>query len=228
MVNFKKLRKMIEVQGNGNIISKEISVSTFVRLHLGCKGVTELYQGEEEKVIIEADENLMEHCAATNAGRTLFVSTGEGARKPVFTHCVVKVFLRQLNILYVRNNGGDVICPNELILKDPLEITIQSVGNTELNITAPSVKILNQSNGNLTLKGSTGKLDIKNQAKGDLNASQFKAGELNIKNMAYGNVLLHADDSISISHFGKGFIHFSGDANVKDVKQYGNGEIKHQ
>jgi hypothetical protein len=226
MVNFKKLRKMIEVKGNGNIVSREVSVSTFVRLHLGCRGIVELHQSDEEKVIIETDENLLDCFAATNAGRTLFVSTEENLRRPVFTSCVVKVFLRQMNILYVRNDGGNVICPGEITLTEPLKVTVQTVGQTELWLNAPSVKMLCQANGNTLLKGSVANLEIKNQSEGDFDASQLKAGELSIKNMAEGNVWLHADNAIRIAHYGEGFIHYTGDAVVKDIKQYGSGEVK--
>lgn len=226
MVNFKKLRKMMEVKGNGNIVSREISVSTFVRLHIGCNGIVELHQSDEEKVIIEADENLLEYCAATNAGRTLYVSTREKIKQPAYTSCVVKVFLRQLNVLYVRNDPGNVICPNVITLSEPLDIKIQSVGNTELNINAPKIKILCQAEGNVVLKGKTEKLEIKTQSQGNFDSSQLKAAELIIKNMSEGNVLLHADNLIAISHYGEGFIHYSGNAVVKDIKQYGAGEVK--
>lgn len=226
MINFKKLRQMIEVQGNGNIVSRELSASTFVRLHLGCKGIVELHQSDEEKVIVEADENLLEYIAATNAGRTLFVSTGEGLKRPVFTSCVVKVFCRQLNVLHVRNDGGNVICPNEITLTEPLKVTVQTVGQTELWLNAPAVKILCQAQGNTVLKGRAGKLEVKNMSHGDFDSSQLKASELVFKHMAEGNALLHADDSISISHYGQGFIHYTGNAVVKDIRHYGHGEVK--
>lgn len=157
----------------------------------------------------------------------MYVSTDGNLRKPVFTRCIVKVFFRQLNFLYVRNEGGNVICPEQLSLKQPLEVKVQSSGDTELNLAAPSLKLLCQANGNTILKGRCEKLDIRNQAHGDFDASQLKAGELSIKNMAYGNVLLHADDTIRITHYGNGYIHYSGNAEVKDVKQYGHGEIRH-
>jgi hypothetical protein len=227
MANFKKLRQMIEVKGNGNIVSREINVSTFVRLHLGCKGTVELHQSNQEKVIIEADENLMEYFSATNAGRTLFVSNTEGnIKRPVFTSCVIKVFLRQLNILYVRNDGGNVICPNEITLTEPLKITLQTSGQTELSVNAPYIKILNQAVGNTVLKGNAEKLEIKNMCHGNLDGAHMKAGELKIKNMAEGNTWLHADRSLVISHYGHGFIHYTGNAVVKDIKQYGSGEVK--
>lgn len=226
MVSFKKLRQMIEVQGNGNIVSREISIGTFVRLHLGCKGIVELHQSEEEKVIVEADENLVDYCVATNAGRTLFVSNTGTLKRPVFTSCVMKIYLRQMNVLYIRNDHGDVVCPGVITLTEPLKVTVQSHGNSELNLQVPALKISSMTHGDVAVKGSTEKLEVKNMSQGNFDSTKLKAGEVIFKNMAEGNVWLHADRAITISHFGQGFIHYSGEAEVKDVKQYGDGAVK--
>ena len=74
MVNFKPLRQIIEVKGNGNIVTREISVSSFICPHIAGKGQIELYQSDEEKVIVETDENLQNFISAFNSGRTLYVS----------------------------------------------------------------------------------------------------------------------------------------------------------
>lgn len=218
---------MIEIQGNGNIVSREISVSTFIRLHLAGRGLIELHKGEEEKVIIETDENLQEYFSVVNSGRTLFVTTEGKFRRPVYTSCVIKVFLRQMNTLYVRCEGGNVICPHEITLTEPLSITIQSEGNTHLNLVVPSIKMLCQSEGDVTLEGACEKIDIRTMIEGNFNSSKLKAGDLYIKNMAEGNVDLYAEKTITIKHYGEGYVHFYGPAAVKDVVQHGEGQIKH-
>jgi len=218
---------MIEIKGNGNIVSREISVSTFIRLHIGCTGIIELHQSDEEKVIFETDENLQDFFNVANAGRTLFVTTDAKLRQPVFTKATVKIFVRQLDKLYVRNDRGNVICPNQLTLSQPLEIKVQSVGNTDLNLVVPAIKILCQAEGDVTLRGSCEKIDIKNQSQGHFNSLHLKAGDLSIKNMAEGNVDLYAEKNISMKHYGQGYIHYYGPATVKDVLQYGHGEVKH-
>ncbi|MGL5892304.1 MAG: GIN domain-containing protein [Bacteroidia bacterium] len=227
MVNFKKLRQMIEVKGNGNIVSREVNVSSFVRLHIACKGIVELHQSDEEKVVFEADENLHEFFTAANAGRTLYVTTETKLRKPVYTKALVKIFIRQMDKLHVRNDHGNLICPSLLTFSQPLEINVQSIGNTDLHIAAPSLKISCQAQGNTSLKGSCEILDIKNQSNGNFDSSQLNAGELTIRNMANGNVLVRAGKTIQLSHYGNGYIHYYGDAVVKDVKHYGHGEVKH-
>src|SRR5580765_9102734 len=106
MVNFKKLRQMIEVKGNGNIVSREIKVSSFIRLHLSAKGLIELHQSEQEKVVVETDSNLQEYFDIINSGRTLYVTTESKFRSPGFTSCKIKIFFRQLNVLSIRIENG--------------------------------------------------------------------------------------------------------------------------
>lgn len=218
---------MIEIKGNGNIVSKEILVSSFIRLHLAAKGLIELIPSDEEKVVIETDENLLDYFEAVNSGRTLYIFSEAKFRRPSFTKCKIKVYLRQIDTLYVRCDGGDVNCSKTVMLDNPLEIKIQSVGNTSLNIFAPAIKVLSQCSGNVTLKGKCGTLTIKNQSEGNLFALEMLADDLSIKNMAEGNVELYANRSISIAHWGQGDLHYAGNAVLTDVKQYGDGMIKH-
>lgn len=227
MVNFKKLRQMIEVKGNGNVVSREISVSSFIRLHIAGHGLVELYQSDEEKVIIETDENLQEYFDVQNSGRTLYVTAGAKFRTPVYTRCIIRIYCRQMDVLYIRNEKADLVCPEQISLTTPVEIKVQSVGNTSLNINAPAIKILSQCHGNVSMKGKCESIEIKNQGHGDFSSRELMADKLSLKNMAEGNVELFAEKEITISHMGHGYIHYYGNAVLKDVKQYGQGEIKH-
>lgn len=217
---------MIEEKGNGSIVSKEFQVSSFIRLHLAARGVTNLIQAEQEKVVVETDENLLGYIEAANSGRTLYISSDARLRIPVFTHLKIDVYYRQIDTLLIRCDGGEIACGNVMTLGTPLDIKIQSIGRTDLAIDAPSIKITNQCVGDVSLAGKCGFLQIKNQSEGNLFAKELKADELVIRNMADGNVTLTAQETISIFHRGEGFIHYFGKATLKDVKQYGNGIIK--
>lgn len=227
MVSFKKLREMVQVKGNGNVVSKEYPVSSFLRLHIAVNGVTELIQSQEEKVEVEMDGNLLEYFGAYNSGRTLYISTEGTLRKPVFTQARVRIYFRQIDHLVIRCEGGDVRCPAPLVLQSPLDLTIQSAGNTQLNLQAPQVKALMQATGDVTLSGDCGVVEIKTQSVGNLYARELFASELTLKNSSVGNVEVFADKKIWLTHSGQGHIHYYGDAQLMDVKQWGQGEVRH-
>lgn len=228
MVNFKKLREMVEVKGNGNVIIKEIQVSSFIRLHISSKGTVKIEQSNEEKVVIETDENLAEYFYVQNSGRTLYVSFESKFRNPIFTRCEITVFLRQIDTLNIVNYG-DVISAGPIILISSLDIKIQSIGNTQLYLEVPSIKLFNQSIGDVYFKGKCESVQIKNQGQGNLYTRELIAQELTIKNMASeGNVELYATKNISINHYGTGTVYYWGNSVLKDVKQYGTGLISHK
>jgi hypothetical protein len=226
-MNFKKLRQMLTVKGNGKIGLKKHSISSFLNLHISVKGLVELHQSDEEKVEVEADENLFDYISVVNSGKTLFVTSEAGYRKLDFTNLKVKIFFRQLAKLYIRCDDGNVISRTVIASTTPLEVKIQSIGATDLKLDVPALKMLIQSKGDVTLSGKCANADIKSQAEGNLFAKEMIAESLKIKNMSSGNVAVFANKIISISHYGEGFVHYYGNAVLHDVNQFGMGEVKH-
>src|SRR5580698_3681504 len=174
-MNFKKLRQMTKVQGNGNIVSKEINVNSFVRLHVSLGGMVELYQADEEKVIIEADENLLEYIDIENSGRTLYVNTEGKWRVPAFTSLNVKIFYRQLYNLYNASEKSSLVCANTMRSGEPVEVKIYGDKiTTVLDIDAASVKVITACVGNVKLKGACNLLEINAKSEGDFDAKEMK------------------------------------------------------
>lgn len=226
MVNFKKLKQMISTIGSGNVVQKEFQVSSFMRLHLGINGNAELIQSDEEKVVLECDDNLLDTVEVTNTGNTLYVIAGNKLRIAAYTTCTVKIYYRQLDTL-VNSNNGNLTNAGTITQGGLLTLKLQANGNTSLQVDVPAIKLTNQSNGNTTLAGRCGELDVRNQANGNLHCKQLQAGKVSLNNMANGNVEVRSLDSITINHMGNGWVHYYGAGVLKDVKQYGTGAVKH-
>jgi hypothetical protein len=226
-MNFKKLRQMITVKGNGHTTTKEYAISSFLHLHLSADGNVELHQGEEEKIIIETDKNLLDYIGITNSGKTLFISPEAGYRRIEFSTLRIKVYFRQLNKLHICFEEGEVNCANAISGTGSLELKLQGSGPVNLNIDVPVLKALIQHKGDVTLSGTCTEAEIKTQADGDLNSKDLIAQNLVIKNYSEGNVEACATETISISQYGRGFIYYWGNARLVHMNQRGNGIVKH-
>jgi hypothetical protein len=226
MLSFKQLRQMMQVKGSGVLVSREYPISSFTRLHLSTHGTVELVYGTEEKVLVEADDNLLEHLEVVNSGRTLYVTSENKLRAPDFTELRITVYLRQLDTLYCACHG-DVRSLNKLVAAGPLEVKIHSHGNTELQLEAPTLSVNLACHGDVTLSGTAGDVQIKNAAHGNINARELAAQHLRLRNMGAGNIDLYAEQTISLTHMGAGYIHYAGPARLTDVRQYGAGEVRH-
>ena len=218
---------MITVKGNGQTVIKEYEVSSFLHLHLSVDGHTELYQGNEEKVVVETDNNLVDFIGVTNSGKTLFITPESGYRKIEFSRLTIKVYFRQLSKLHVCFDQGTLTCAHPISLPGALEAKLQATGPVSLLLDVPVFKAVIQQKGDVTLAGNCSEADIKTQAEGNLFAREFSARQLHIKNMSNGNVEVSATETISIAQYGEGPIHYWGNARLVNVNQRGNGIIKH-
>ena len=220
---------MIEVKGNENIVSAQRSISSFIRLHISINGTVELIQADEEKVIVEADENLQEYIEVTNSGRTLYVTAEGKWRKANFTSLNIKVYYRQLYNIYNASTNGNLICANALMSAEPVEVKIYSdKSSSKLNINAPAIKLVTACIGDVEIEGACNLLEINAKSEGSLYARQMKAKTVSLKNYSVGHLEVSADEWISISNYGEGNISYWGNGKIKDIKQYGSGEINHK
>ncbi|MDO7875760.1 head GIN domain-containing protein [Hymenobacter sp. ASUV-10] len=216
----------MQIQGSGILAVRTQLVSSFTRLHLSVHGHVELVQGDEEKVVVEADDNLLEHVGVTNAGRTLYVTTEDKLRRPAYTQLRITVYLRQIDHLDVASQGT-VRCANALLAADSLTVKIAAHGDTDLTLETPKLLVKAAAHGNIILRGRATEATLRTASHGDLDASELVAGHLNIRNAAHGNIRLYATDTIAIQHVGHGYVHYAGPARLTDVGAHGQGEVRH-
>jgi len=220
---------MIVVKGSGNVVSEEKNVSSFIRLHISIGGTIELIQADEEKVIIETDENLQEYLEVINSGRTLYVNTEGKWRVPGFSKLNVKIYYRQLYNIYYASENGTLICTNTLKASDPVEVKVYSdKSTTKLNINAPAVKLITACVGDVEIEGACNLLEIKARSEGNLYARQMVSKNVVLKNYSVGNLEVYAAETLTISNYGQGNIDYWGDGLLKDIKHNGEGEVKHR
>lgn len=172
------------------------------------------------------DENLQSFVTAINSGRTLYISLKTMLKMPEFTALKLQVFTRQLDTINIGTHGN-VIMSKAYNGALPLDIKIQSAGDTELHLSAPSIKINIQSHGNFKIVGECGGLSAKTQSHGDFDAQDLIAQNVVFSTQSKGNAWLYASESLIIKHAADGFVHYYGEGILKDIQHHGSGEVKH-
>ena len=225
-MNFKKLRQLLSVPGNGSVTSEERPVSSFLRLHISIPCSFELIDSDEEKMVVTTDENLQSFVTAINSGRTLYVSYKDTLKTPAFTVLKIQIYTRQLDTLNI-GAEGDVIMTAPYTCASPLDIKVASSGNTALLLSAPNIKLNIQSHGDFKIAGECTTFSAKTQSHGDFDARDLYAQNVSFKTQSFGNAWLYASESLVIKHGADGFVHYYGDGILKDVRHHGTGEVKH-
>jgi hypothetical protein len=189
-----KDRKKIE--GSGNVITKDVSVSAFSELDISGVFNVMLIQGSQEGVKIEAEDNLQDLFEVKNDGSRLKISMKKHIEIKNKKKMTVFVSFKDLKNIDLKT-VGNISCEKNLTFSD-LKIENKSVGNVDLLLTANSLTIENKSVGNITLKGKADKSVITNNSVGNFEASQFLVQNMEINNDGIGSVNINAAKELKV------------------------------
>ncbi len=185
------------IEGNGKVITRDITVQSFDALKASGVYELKLMQGDKELVKIEADENLQELFTVKNDGSQLNIEMKKNLNLKGRLKVKVYITFRQLKSIDL-NTVGNVSTENKLSFID-LSLKNQSVGNVDLNFTANKIDLKNSSVGNVKLQGKAQTAVFKNSGVGNLRAGDFVVQSMDIDNSGVGNAEVNAEKELKVN-----------------------------
>jgi hypothetical protein len=218
-VLFVQAQNQETIEGNGNRITKTVSVQPFTELEASGVYDLKLTQGNSEGVTIEADENLQPLFTVRNAGNKLVIEMKELKNKnlKVKKNMVVQVQFRNLKAIDLKMVGS-VRSENDLTFGD-LDLTNSSVGNVHLDLNATKLNLENTSVGNVTLNGRAEQAVMKNSGVGSLKAGDFVVQTLDIDNSGVGSAEVNAAKGLKVQDSFLGKVKNKGAAQARNKKK---------
>ncbi len=205
------------VEGNGNLVTKEIPVSGFTELKASGIYQLKLSQGSKESVTIEADENLHEYFNVKNEGNKLVIDMKKLENKNFKSKKGLKVYVTFKKLTDMElSTIGDVTSEKELSF-DALKMDNKSVGNINLQLTANTLNLDNKSVGDITLSGKAGDAHVKNKGVGSLQAGSFVVQTMNIENTGVGEAEVNAEKNLKVKDSFLGKVKNKGKATAKKM-----------
>lgn len=207
------------IEGNGKLVTKDITVQPFENLEASGVYELKLSQGSKESVKIEADENLQELFTVRNEGSKLIIEMKKLENKNLKTKDKIKVYvtftkLKSLDLKTV----GSVVAESQLSFDD-LALTNKSVGNVDLKLTANKLNIHNSSVGNIKLSGTANDAVVKNSGVGSLQAGSFVVQTMDIDNNGVGSAEVNAAKELKVKDSFLGKVKNVGNAPVKRMNK---------
>ncbi len=186
------------IEGNGNLISREVPVQSFSALKASGVYELKLTQGNKEGVKIEADENLQDLFTVTNDGNRLVIDMKKAQNKNLKSKNKMRVYvtfknLKNMDISMV----GNITAENTLAFDD-LDIKNSSVGSLDLDLTAQKINLENRSVGNVKLSGKAQDAVFVNNGVGSINAGALVVQTMDIENTGVGHAEVNAQKGLKV------------------------------
>lgn len=205
------------IEGSGNIITKEVSVTPFDQLDVIGIFKLMLIQGNKEEVKIEADDNLQSLFEVKNEGSKLTIGMKKEVNLKDKLKMKVYVTFKNLKSMDLKT-VGNVLSEANLSFDD-LGISNKSVGNVELKLTTQKLNIQNKSVGDVKLSGKADNVTINNKGVGSIQAANFVVQKMDIENTGVGSAEVNAEKELKVKDSFLGKVTNKGNATVRRMNK---------
>ena len=220
-------------------------VKGFSKVVFGCPGDMLVIQGDEEKLIIEADEDIIKDIVSEVRGRSLKITI---ERISIFQHRRfddIKMTLYVKNIEeFMLSGSGNV--ESESLESDDMKlwvsgsgtidvdrlkssfVKLQISGSGEIMIDGLNCKEVDSSisgSGEIELSGRVERQDLTVSGSGEYKAEKLQSEIADISVCGSGDAIVCAEKELSVSVSGSGDVEYRGNPSVKS-KVSGSGKVK--
>ncbi len=199
------------VRGSGDVETETIEVSGFNEVLIAGVGNLIIEQGDEEFLIIEADDNILPLIEAKVSGDRLTLGIKKGFN--FIPTSKIKFYLTVIDLDTISLSGaGDIDC--EEFKTDKLEFGISGTGDIDFIINADKVETRSSGAGSITLSGEVDSQKVEIDGVGKYDAEELESTECEIEISGAGTVTVNVSELLDINISGAGNVYYTGEPKV--------------
>jgi hypothetical protein len=198
------------VRGSGNLVSEERQVSGIDLVSLETEGIMTIQIGDEERLTVEAEDNLLPYIITEVRSGRLLVRTQNGVEldstQPIRYLLTVKA-LEGLDI----SSSGDI--NSDALQAERFMIGVSSSGSLDIaGLNAESLRADISSSGDVKIAGGeVSELDLDVSSSGNFDAEDMAAGSAQVALSSSGDARLRVTDALNASISSSGNLYYHGD-----------------
>ncbi len=183
--------------------SESRPLGTFERIRSMISGEVIIRYGDEDGIVVEADENIVPLIKTEVIGDVLMISSAGSfiTSKPIRVSITVKD--RELPDIDLVASG---------------DISMHGIDQAELSASL-------QGSGDITLSGTARCVKLSLMGSGDIDARRLKSEEVTISLMGSGDIEASASDKVSVKLMGSGDVLVSGSPKKVSSSNRGSGDV---
>jgi len=211
------------VTGSGNTVTEDRPVSGVERVSLSNQGDLTVVIGDNESLVIEAEDNLLQYIQTEVRGGTLEIDTQNGVNMDNTDPIRYTLTVKSLEGIDINSSGGAVL---PALTVDSFEININSSGDASIeSLTAEKLTVHISSSGQVDIAGGTvATLDVTISSSGDLHMEDVAVQDAKVSISSSGSAYLQVSGDLKGNISSSGNIYVSGNPQV-DVDTSSSGKV---
>ena len=208
-------------EGSGTKDSRTEATGSFNELSLEGNYEATLILADEPRVVIEADDNLLQHVEVSNSGGKLSIITEDD----LVTDDPIKVTVYYKDLDYIVCGGAAVVRNEGLLSSHYLQIDMKGAGVFDLDIETREVAVEIAGAGMVELKGSTNLIKCSIAGAGNLAAYDLFSQDADIRLSGVGGAQVTVEGNLDARVSGLGSISYRGHPEKVNSQVSGLGTI---
>lgn len=209
------------VRGNGNVVKETRNIDSFTGVKASAGINVYLFQGDEEKVVVEADENLMD-CVVTKV---------EGNVLRCYLNCNVvsssklNVYVNFKSINKIDASSGSDVYGETIIKTDFLDLGSSSGADLKVEVEAGNVECNVSSGADALIKGKADHFDGGASSGGNINAKDLTVKTCDASASSAGNISITVTENIDADASSGGNINYYGNPKSESTNESSGGDV---
>lgn len=210
-------------QGSGNVITESRAVSGFDRVLLSGIGDVQIVQGDQEALLIEAEDNIVPEITTEVVDGVLEIGF---ARKNIVPTRPVRFTLSMRSVHGLETKGVSNIEADQLTT-DRLDVSISGTGNVDIDsLTADRLNVNVSGAGNFQAEGVVNTQKVTLSGAGNFSGRQLQSSSADVTITGLGRVVVWATSALDVVISGTGSVDYYGNPQVSQQIS-GLGKLNH-
>lgn len=210
-----------QTTGNGNVKEENRSLSGFSAIEVSSGVDVFLSQGSAEKVVVKADENLLDHIETMVEGNVLKITTKGSIRRAK----ALDVYVTVTALDRIQANSGSDVKTESALKVNNLVIRMSSGSDLDMEVTANEMTCNLSGGSDANLSGKVGVLVAEANGGSDIEAKNLEVNKCTIKARGGSDARVHVTGELDIEAQGASDIYYSGNPKVLSSKASGGSDI---
>ena len=209
------------LKGNGNVVEENRKVGDFEEIIVSRGMNVYISQGDITKVMVKADENLLDAIETRMEGDVLEVTSNANIR----TATVKKVFITTPDISSIRTSSGSNVFSETIITSKNLDLSASSGSNLKLEIKTGKVDASVSSGSNINIEGITDYFYGKASSGSNLKAENLSSKRSEMKASSGANIWINVKEELQAEASSGGNIFYYGNPESTDIEKSSGGNV---
>jgi len=212
-----------KVKGNGKVINETRNVGNFDQLGVSGSFDVFLVKGNEGKIDIKIEENLLPYLVTKVENGKLKIRWKKGTSIRTTKSTQVTVYFKDINGIGV--SGSSDVVAKDKIRSNEFTASVSGSGDIEFEIETDHLTASVSGSGDLDISGSAKNITAAVAGSGDIDAYGLKADTADLKISGSGGMTITVENELKVKVSGSGDIKYKGNPKIEDIKVSGSGNV---